>query len=423
MAKMVYFSVDLHGHVNVSLGLIDKLIQRGEEVIYYSSDLFRPRIEAVGAQFRSYEQLISFGLHGGDRLDTFFIFANYILERSQAIIEQLGDDIRSLKPDYIIHDVFCYWGKELGRQLHIPCVSITAPFPYIDEMSEVDPHFFMKMILRSEENSFLLKHKDPADAFRNYLHKSAKLFAHKYKLPEPLNLINDVFCSREDLNILFTSREFQLHSEAFDQRYFFAGYSLYSRQEEVTFQMDWLDGRPLIYVAFGTMLERLHVLYRNCIEAFSDIECQVVMSVGKGIRIDELGVIPDHFRVMSYVPQLAVLEQARIFVNHAGTNSVYESICYHVPQVVIPQAFDEFMGAMMVERAEVGLYLKTQEPSASEIRTAVQTVLADPSYKENCVRVTRSFEATGGLDRAADHIVQYVAAKGSQLTSRKVLNG
>ncbi|MCG7406856.1 hypothetical protein MH117_05445 [Paenibacillus sp. ACRRX] len=413
MARVVYFSVDLHGHVNVSLGLIHKLIQRGEEVIYYSSDLFRPRIEAVGAEFRSYEQLISFGLHGGDRLDTFFIFANYILERSQAIIDKLGDDIRRLNPDYIIHDVFCYWGKELGRQLGVPCCSITAPFPYIDEMSEVDPYLFMKSILRSEEDSFLLKSKDPVGAFRNYLHKSAKLLAHKYDLPQPLNLINDVFCSREDLNILFTSRDFQLYSEAFDHRYFFAGYSIYPRQEEVEFELDWLDGRPLIYVAFGTMLERLQVLYRNCMEAFADMKCQVVMAVGKGVRIEELGVIPDHFRVMSYVPQLAILEQADIFVNHAGTNSVYESICYHVPQVVIPQAFDEFMGGMMVESAEVGLYLKTQEPSAAEIRTAVQTVLANSSYKENCIRVQHSFESTGGLERAVDHILQYVDNKRS----------
>ena len=48
MAKSVFFNIPAHGHVNPTLPLVQELLRRGESVIYYVTEEFRPKIEAAG---------------------------------------------------------------------------------------------------------------------------------------------------------------------------------------------------------------------------------------------------------------------------------------------------------------------------------------------------------------------------------------
>src|SRR5215467_14749447 len=52
MAKVLFFNLPAHGHTNPTLPLVAELVRRGEHVIYYSSEAFRPAIEQAGATFR-----------------------------------------------------------------------------------------------------------------------------------------------------------------------------------------------------------------------------------------------------------------------------------------------------------------------------------------------------------------------------------
>ena len=54
MAKALFFSLPLYGHVNPSLPLVQELVTRGDDVTYYASDGFRPQIERTGARYRAY---------------------------------------------------------------------------------------------------------------------------------------------------------------------------------------------------------------------------------------------------------------------------------------------------------------------------------------------------------------------------------
>ena len=54
MAKMVFLNFAAHGHTNPTLPLVSELVSRGHTVIYYSMPEFREKIEAAGAEFRTY---------------------------------------------------------------------------------------------------------------------------------------------------------------------------------------------------------------------------------------------------------------------------------------------------------------------------------------------------------------------------------
>ncbi|WP_422657549.1 macrolide family glycosyltransferase [Paenibacillus sp. EC2-1] len=406
MSRVVFFGVDLHGHVNPTLGLIHKLCENGEEVYYYCSEPFREKIEQTGAIFRSYQGLLSFGRHNGTGMETLLVFADFIMDKCRSIVEALRDEVCELQPDYIIHDSFCLWGKELAAELQIPGISLFANFPFIDEMAQKDPAFFMEYVLLASEEPLYLRHKGQHDVYRKLMDKLSRVIGTKYGKP-PMNVMNDIFCSKEQLNLVFSSREFQVYEEVFDDTHVFCGYELYPRVESTDFPFEALDDRPLIYIAFGTILHNLSELYQICFDVLGESKYQVVMSLGMETDLSCIGPVPDNFIVQSYVPQLKLLNRADVFITHGGANSIYESLCSVVPMIVIPQVFDEFMGALMVERSGTGIYLRDPLPTKEQLSEAVKQVLEKPLYQDNCERIRHSFKAAGGMDFAVQKIIQF----------------
>lgn len=53
MGKIAFFCIPAQGHTNPTLGVVRELVARGHEVVYYSYDALRERIEATGATFVS----------------------------------------------------------------------------------------------------------------------------------------------------------------------------------------------------------------------------------------------------------------------------------------------------------------------------------------------------------------------------------
>ena len=51
MSKVMFFNVPGYGHINPTLPLVEELVNRGEEVIYYSTEKFREKIERTGSHF------------------------------------------------------------------------------------------------------------------------------------------------------------------------------------------------------------------------------------------------------------------------------------------------------------------------------------------------------------------------------------
>ena len=159
----------------------------------------------------------------------------------------------------------------------------------------------------------------------------------------------------------------------------------------------------------GTVNNRMLKLYQNCIKAFGDSEYDVIMSVGDLTYMEELGKIPANFTVKNRVDQIGVLQRADIFISHCGMNSVNESLYYSVPLVCCPQTAEQGGVARRVEELGAGVQLKNV--SVRQLRSAVETVLADEKYKENAGKIAESFRKSGGAVKAADAILKVIEKK------------
>jgi UDP:flavonoid glycosyltransferase YjiC (YdhE family) len=139
-------------------------------------------------------------------------------------------------------------------------------------------------------------------------------------------------------------------------------------------------GRPFVYVTFGSVLGALPMtadLYRTALAAVADLDAEVLLTVGPDADPESFGPVPAHVRVERWVDQASVLGRASAVVCHGGGGSTLGALAAGVPLVEVPLfAADQHVNARRVAAVGAGVLA---EPAG--IRAALDTVLADPSYR------------------------------------------
>ncbi|XP_054445520.1 UDP-glucuronosyltransferase 2A2-like isoform X2 [Pteronotus mesoamericanus] len=109
-------------------------------------------------------------------------------------------------------------------------------------------------------------------------------------------------------------------------------------------------------------------------------------------------------RLYDWIPQNDLLghPKTRAFITHGGTNGIYEAIYHGVPMVGVPMFADQYdnIAHMKAKGAAVEVNINTM--TSADFLNALRTVINDPSYKENAMRLSRIHhdQPVKPLDRA-----------------------
>ena len=386
MKKIVFFCIPAHGHTNPTLGVVRELVARGHQVRYYSYNALQDKIEAAGAEFVScddYDCQQRLTPQDGARLGKDLAFSTRILvDTTLALDEVVCRDLADFQPDCIVADSMAIWGRLAARKLGIPLVSSTTTFAFNQHSAKV-----MK--------------QSPAGLLR-MLASMPRIAAQMKRLQQrgyPVKSVLDIIANDNDTHtVVYTSPEFQPCSETFSEKYAFVGPIL--RPVEIPF----VKQRPtLVYISMGTVNNDQLPLYRSCIEALRNTEYQVVLSVGDQVDLRQLEPLPEQISVFRRVDQMAVLEQADVFLTHCGMNSVSESLYHGVPLVMLPQTPEQ--GGVAARAEQLGAGLRLTETTPAAITAAVETVLHTPSYRKNAQHIGAGFRTCSGATGAAEKIL------------------
>jgi len=398
MARALLLGLPLHGHTNPTLPLVRALADRGDEIVYFSADGFKPKIENAGGRFCPYQNQF---LRTLSKLSDRTHELSWLLMRTTS--EVLASELpafRAERPDYVIADSVAPWGQWVGQILSLPVVTSTSTFA-------INRHVMTFAASRGARPRSLgttiskIRHIMKAARLRRQLRRQYEVQG---------TTIMGVLFGQSDLNIVYTSRYFQPRAETFDERFRFIGPSLGPRLDDPSPGAAEPTGR-LIYVSLGTVFNERPAFYRDCFEALRDFDGRVVMSIGSAIPVESLGPAPSNFDVRGWVPQLDVLRRASAFVSHGGMNSVSESLAAGVPLVVVPQMGEQEMIAMRVEQLGAGLRLDRDAITPSVLREMIHRVLDDSRFADGAARVRRSFEEAGGLPEAVTAIQSFVESR------------
>jgi MGT family glycosyltransferase len=386
------------GHINPTLPVVSELVRRGERAVYFATEPFRSRIEATGASFRTYGEqgLFERNLSQGGMLGGMA----GLMQTTEEILPALIAQVQEEDPDYLLVEAHAVWGNLLAQFLDVPTATLCSMFA----MSE--------KLLQTRELIDHLYGSASCDAALGGMiglsiyAETARRVARRYGTKCPGMI--DYLGNPQPLNIVFTSREFQIGGDAFDDRYSFVGPSIPESHGEPPAGID--SHRPLIYVSMGTMYNDEADLYRECFRAFGNQNMQVVMAVGHRVDRSKLADVPPNFVIREYVPQMAVLSNADLFITHGGINSAHEAMLNGVPMIVLPRSADHFVVAGQVAAAGAGIVLHRSEATAERLMELKSAVLANPAYRHASAAMGQSLRAAGGYRRAADEILNYAHA-------------
>lgn len=386
------------GHVHPMLPLTTELVRRGLCVHLYGTERFRTRIEQSGATFHSY------GEHdpcAGDGSDT-GLLAGMVrrMAFAEAAMPALLKQVRDQRPDALLFDAGSVWGNLAAQVLRLPAIACSVSFA-LNERAMSEQDLLRLLYGRATEGAVL-------SALLSYARywEMAQRLEQRYGVRCP-NAVNNLG-NPQDLNLVFTSRYFQLAAEAFDENYRFVGPQIAANPAAVEFPFEALRPGPLVYIAMGTIFNDLPDFYRVCFEALAAEPVQVVMSTGTRLGADALPPAPANFIVREFVPQLDILRRCSLFITHGGGNSAQEGLLYGVPLLVFPQAADHFAIANRVAELGAGRVLRQADVVPERLRELVVELLSAAGAQQAAETIGASLRSAGGYVRAADEIQTFV---------------
>ncbi len=163
---------------------------------------------------------------------------------------------------------------------------------------------------------------------------------------------------------------------------------------------------PVIYITFGTVFNKDHELFTVATEAARELPARVVVTLGNGLDPESLGDQPPNVRVAEFIPQEDLLPECAAVISHAGSGTFLGALAAGVPQVLLPQAADQFGNAEAGADGGVGIALWPGEVSVGSIRKALVRVLEEESMRAASERVRNEIAAMPTPDEVVDELIQ-----------------
>lgn len=379
--------VPAHGHMNPQLPVLAELVARGHRVQVTTPSSFAPAVAATGAAVVPVTSVLPDEDRGETWPDDPVAGMARFLDEGVHVLPQALAAFDGDRPDVLIGDIGAYAARVLAHRVDRPLVQLSPTYVawegYETDMADV------------------LDGLRAAPGYAAYQERFAGWLA-----AEDVPLDVDTFTGRPERSVVLVPRAMQPHADAVDpRRYTFVGPALSARAH----QEEWpRPDRPVLLVSLGSAYSAPPAFYRACLDAFADLDRDVVVKLGPAVEPDAVGAVPRNASVHRWVPQLSVLAHASAFVTHAGMGGCSEGLWHGVPMVAVPQAVDQFGNADRLVELGVARRLDS-DATAEALRAAVDLLERDPDVAVRCAALRAELRAAGGAAGAADVIEAEVA--------------
>ncbi|MGW0478044.1 macrolide family glycosyltransferase [Nonomuraea sp. NPDC003214] len=364
-------------HILPSLEIIRELASRGHRVTYANDPSVREVVTATGAELVAYRSTLPVADYDwpDDPIEAMGVF----LDDNIQMLPQLREVYDRDPADLYLYDIGSYAARALAESQGRPIVQLS---PAMVAWKQYD-----------NDVAAQIWQLPGADAYRA---KFTGWLAGNGATTTDM----DDFSGHPPRCIATIPRAMQPHADEVDTDVVtFVGPCLGARE-------GWTKpagAERVLLVSLGSAYTQQPEFYRNCLAAFGDLPgWHVVLQIGKRTDPAELGPIPGNVEVHSWVPQLAILEQADAFVTHAGMGGSSEGLFTGVPMIAVPQAVDQFMNADRLVELGVARRLDTAEATPEALREALTALTTDPAVARRSALLREETRAEGGTVRAAD---------------------
>jgi UDP:flavonoid glycosyltransferase YjiC (YdhE family) len=373
MAQVLWLNWSGGGNLPPSLGVARALTERGHRVTFAGRPEMVPRVERAGFRAievtRAYEQV--------DRFPAKWLkhAASYL--SSPAVAEELRAIVTSEQPDIVVIDAM--FPAALSEAGHFGCPTVVMVHTAALRMLPV---------------------------WRDQLNLIVGLRTEAGFPPLPTDL--DTLWMQHDLVIVSTLESLDegpvelSHPEKLRH----VGPILEMERHGARVPLPWSDDdpTPLVLVSFSTAPEQgSSAKFQDAIDALAGLPVRGVITVGDSV--DPATLRPaDNVVTFATADHDDLMRRAALVVTHGGHGTLMRALRQGLPMVIVPgMAHDHTPNAMAAQRWGVGRSLP-RDANADAMREAIRDVLADPTYRDRALAISRELANVDGAINAATEI-------------------
>lgn len=424
MSKILIATIPGSGHVNPMLPVASELVQRGHFVHWYTGQIYRSKIEAIGAVFEPMRNAFD---HGGIAVEQAFPQLQglrglrYFIEAWKAIFidtapKQMQDILGILatfSADVLVCDETNFGMGLAHEKSGIPLVWISTSI------------YFFRSRDTGPIGLGLLPDATPQGRIRNkflyfwvdhVLLRELKTYADRMRQSAGLQKIKAGALQNITLPperyLMGTIPSFEYPRSDLYPGTHFVGPFIGPPPEHFEPPAWWKDlemARAVVHVTEGTVNYRSNRLVSPLIRAMADTDVLVVATTG-GVPLDQLDLhsVPENVRIEPFLPHYYLLPYVDVMVTNGGYGGVQLALANGVPLVVAGATEEKPDVAAHVAYAGAGINLKTLAPTPKQLKRAVEEVLTQPEYSRRARQLQLEYAQHDGPRRAAELIEDLV---------------
>ena len=158
----------------------------------------------------------------------------------------------------------------------------------------------------------------------------------------------------------------------------------------------WMQQRrdtPLIHMTLGTNTNSNISAFRSVLDGLSDLDVEVVMTVGFDGDAALLGPLPANAHVEQFIAHSLLLPYCTLVICHGGAGTTLSALALGLPLLLLPQGADQYIVGQHVCASGAGLLLTPAEVSPASVRAGVLTLMNEPVHREAARRMQHEIAA------------------------------
>lgn len=422
--KILFANVPLDGHFNPLTPLAVQLLQQGHDVRWYTGAGYREKVEKHGIRFYPCVKALDFSLGNPEELlpgrnriksklgKLKFDIEHGFVRRSTEYFDDIKDINRHFDFDLMIADVLFTATPFVKHKLYKPVISIGV-MPLTETSVDLPPAGLgltpAKNIAGRLGHSFLRWVTD-ACIFRDSKKLVDSLYR-RYKMKPMKGNIFNVLCHESTLLLQSGTPGFEYYRSDMADNIHFIGPLIPppdKQQPSLAFADKLKQYKNVILVTQGTVERDINKLIVPALEAFkSDADTLVVVTTG-GSQTKELRARYARANIIieDFIPYDAIMPYASVYVTNGGYGGVMYSIQNGLPMVTAGVHEGKNEICARVGYFNLGIDLRTEKPSAQQIRNAVLKVLSDDRYRNAVDKLRAEFAEYDTADLFEDFVEQ-----------------
>ena len=403
MSKIIVSSAPVYGHVAQLLPVAADLVRRGHEVVFYTGSRFADRVRLTGAEFvplggiGDFDETSFADTPGRDAIPEGP--ARIAFDIGRALVDPVPDvyaGLHKILADFpasaIIMETLSLGLTPLALQKQPgerPLMITLGVIPPSFASADAPPNGAGLLPLAGEEGRLRDEavRQQMAPVFEPVHQHFTEVFASMGLTVQ--DTVFDTIGKAPDHYLQLTVPSFEYPRSDAPASFRCIGPVIAEPRKDIALPDWWADlkdDRPVVAVTQGTLENRdLSELIVPTLRALAGLDVTVVAAVGAEDGPDRLraalGDVPENARLGGFVPFDALLPLTDVLVTNGGYGGTHFALSHGVPLVVAGEAQDKPEVAARVEWSGAGVNLRTARPEEAAIRSAVQRVLAEDTFR------------------------------------------